>query len=228
MKPFRLFVAGTDTGIGKTETACAVLSLLADAGRRPMPFKPYESGCADLRRPADALALRLAARSEDDLSRICLHRFKAPLAPGIAAGRLGVTPDFDQTLATYRGFRGRSVVVEAAGGLLVPLDPAHDLVDLIVALRLPVLLVARAGLGTLNHTGLSVEALRRRKVKVAGIVLSRSGERRDPSERDNPRILHERCGVPVLGPVPFVRAPARRRAAFRRALRPWLAGIGAL
>ena len=84
MKPFRLFVAGTDTGIGKTETACAVLSLLADAGRRPMPFKPYESGCADLRQPADALALRLAARSEDDLSRICLHRFKAPLAPGIA------------------------------------------------------------------------------------------------------------------------------------------------
>lgn len=228
MKPFRLFVAGTDTGIGKTETACAVLSLLADAGRQPAPFKPYESGCADLRLPADALALRAAARSQDDLARICVHRFKAPLAPGIAAERLGVTPNFARTLETYRGLRGRSVVVEAAGGLLVPLDPEHDVVDLIVALKLPVLLVGRAGLGTLNHTGLSVEALRRRRVKVAGILLSRSGPTRDPSERDNPRVLRERFGVPVLGPVAFVRDPARRRAAFRRALKPWLAGMGAV
>lgn len=228
MKPFRLFVAGTDTGVGKTETACAVLSLLADAGRRPMPFKPYESGCADLRRPADALALRSAARSEDDLARICLHRFQEPLAPGIAAERLGVSPDFARTLVGYRALHGRSVVVEAAGGLLVPLDPRHDVVDLIVALRLPVLLAGRAGLGTLNHTGLSVEALRRRRVKVAGIVLSRSSPRRDLSERDNPRVLSERFGVPVLGPVPFVKAPARRRAAFRRVLRPWLEGLGAL
>jgi dethiobiotin synthetase len=228
MKPFRLFVAGTDTGIGKTETACAVLSLLADAGRAPVPFKPYESGCADLRLPADALALRAAARSDVDLARICVHRFKAPLAPGIAAERLGVTPDFERTLETYRGFRGRSVVVEAAGGLLVPLDPRHDGVDLIVALKLPVLLVARAGLGTLNHTGLSVEALRRRRAKVAGIVLSRSGPARDPSERDNPRVLRERYGIPVLGPVAFVRQPSRRRAAFRRVLAPWLAGLGAV
>lgn len=228
MKPFRLFVAGTDTGIGKTQTASAVLSLLADAGRAPIPFKPYESGCADLRRPSDALALRAAARSDDDLAQICVHRFKAPLAPGIAAERLGRTPDFERTLETYRGFRGRSVVVEAAGGLLVPLDPQHDVVDLIVTLKLPVLLVARSGLGTLNHTGLSVEALRRRRVKVAGILLSRSTPTRDPSERDNPRVLRERFGIPVLGPVAYVREPKARRAAFRRALRPWLAGMGAV
>lgn len=228
MKPFRLFVAGTDTGIGKTETACAVLSLLADARREPVPFKPYESGCADLRRPADSLALRSAARSQDDLARICVHRFKEPLAPGIAAEHQGVNPDFGKTLAAYRSFKGRTMVVEAAGGLLVPIDGKRDIIDLIAALGLPVLLVARAGLGTLNHTGLSMELLKRRKVKVAAIVLSRSGEARDPSERDNPRVLHQRYRVPVLGPVPFVREPARRRAAFRRALKPWLAGLGAL
>lgn len=228
MKPFRFFVAGTDTGVGKTETACALLSLLADAGRAPVPFKPYESGCADLRRPADALSLRAAARSDDELARICVHRFREPLAPGIAAERLGVRPDFQKTMAAYRSFHGRTMVAEAAGGLLVPIDDRRDIIDLVAELELPVVLVARSGLGTLNHTGLSLELLKRRRVKVAAIVLSRSTEARDPSERDNPRVLRERCRVPVLGPVPYAREPNRRRLAFRRALRPWLAGLGAL
>lgn len=225
MKPLRFFVAGTDTGIGKTETACALLSLLADADLEPVPFKPYESGCADLRRPADSLALRAAARSHDDLARICVHRFKEPLAPGIAAQRQGVKADFAKTLAAYRSFKGRTMVVEAAGGLLVPIDDKRDIVDLIGTLKLPVVLVARAGLGTLNHTGLSMEALARRKLKVAAIVLSRSSEARDLSEKDNPRILHERYRVPVLGPVLYVPDPARRRAAFRKALRPWVTSV---
>jgi dethiobiotin synthetase len=221
-KPFRLFIAGTDTGIGKTETACAVLSLLADAKLRPVPFKPYESGCADLRRPADALALRAAARSDDDLARICVHRFKEPLAPGIAARRLGQVPDFQKTLDAFQSFKGRTLVAEAAGGLLVPIDPERDILDLAAALKLPVLLVARAGLGTLNHTGLSLMALARRRVKVAAVVLSRSQAAKDPSERDNAAILEERHGLPVLGPVPYVEDAARRRAAFRRVLKPWL------
>ncbi|MBY0249678.1 MAG: hypothetical protein K2Q17_18650 [Nitrospiraceae bacterium] len=73
---FRLFVTGTDTGVGKTEAACAVLSLLADAGLRPAAMKPYESGCLDRRQPADALALKAAARCDDPLDRVCLYRWR--------------------------------------------------------------------------------------------------------------------------------------------------------
>ena len=220
--PFRVFVTATDTGVGKTEVASALLSLLADRGLRPAPFKPYESGCVRLEAPADALALRAAAGSDDALERICVHRFRAPLAPGVAARRLGRRPDLRPVLAAYRSFAGRALVAEGAGGLLVPLDPRHDVVDLIALLRLPVVLVARAGLGTLNHTGLSLELLRRRRITVRAVVLSRTTPASDPSLADNARLLHERHGIEVLGPVPFLRSATARRRAFRRTLRPLL------
>ena len=220
--PFRVFVTATDTGVGKTEVASALLSLLSDRGLRPAPFKPYESGCVRLEAPADALALRAAAGSDDALERICVHRFRAPLAPGVAARRLGRRPDLRPVLAAYRSFAGRALVAEGAGGLLVPLDPRHDVVDLIALLRLPVVLVARAGLGTLNHTGLSLELLRRRGITVRAVVLSRTTPASDPSLADNARLLHERHGIEVLGPVPFLRSATARRRAFRRTLRPLL------
>jgi dethiobiotin synthetase len=218
----RYFVTATDTGVGKTEVACALLSLMADAGLHPAAFKPYESGCDDLSSPADAVALKAAARTADDLALICPHRFRLPLAPGVAARRLRQDPPFSVTLELFRAFDRRALVVEGAGGLLVPVDRRRDVIDLIATFRLPVVLVARAGLGTLNHTGLSLQALAARKLKVRAVVLSRSAPTADPdpSERDNAALLAERHHVPVLGPVPYLRDPARRRAAFRRVLRP--------
>jgi dethiobiotin synthetase len=220
--PPRIFVTGTDTGVGKTQASCALLSLMADAGLRPEGFKPYESGCRSLARPEDALALRRAARSLLPLSRVCPQRFRLPLAPGVAARREGRPSSWETTLAAWREVGQGACVVEGAGGLFVPLDDAHDVMDLVTQLRLPVLLVARAGLGTLNHTALSLEALRARRVEVAAVLLSRTSPTPDPSERDNARLISERHGVRVLGPVPFLQDPARRRAAFRRALAPLL------
>jgi len=219
----RYFVTGTDTGVGKTEVASALLSLLADAGLAPGALKPYESGCADVERPADALALRAAARSEDALGYISLHRFRAALAPGMAAERLGLNPSWTETLKAFRAFQGRALVVEGAGGLLVPLDKRHQVIDLVAATRLPVVLVARAGLGTLNHTGLSLLALRERRIPVRAVVLVQSSPTRDGSARENARWLKRRDGVEVLGPVPFVPDAEERRAAFRKQLRALLA-----
>ena len=219
-KPFQLFVTGTDTGVGKTQASCALLSLLADAGLKPQGFKPYESGCASLRAPADTLAMREAAGSTLPVDALCPHRFRAPVAPGVAARRLGKEPDWDVTLAAWERLRGGTAVVEGAGGLFVPLDSRHDIIDLIATLRLPVLLVARAGLGTLNHTALSLGALAARRIPVRAVLLSRGTPVKDVSERDNRLMLEERHGVPVLGPVPFVPDARRRHAAFRRALAP--------
>jgi dethiobiotin synthetase len=219
-RPFQIFVTGTDTGVGKTQASCALLSLLADAGLKPQGFKPYESGCASLRAPADTLALREAARSTLPVDALCPHRFRAPVAPGVAARRLGREPDWDVTLAAWERLRHGPVVVEGAGGLFVPLDSRHDIIDLVATLRLPVLLVARAGLGTLNHTALSLQALAARRIPVKAVLLSRGTPARDTSERDNRRMLEARHGVPVLGPVPYLPDARKRHAAFRRALQP--------
>jgi dethiobiotin synthetase len=218
--PLRVFVTGTDTGVGKTEVAAALLSLLADAGLRPAPFKPYESGCQRLDAPADALALREAARSDDSLDRICVHRFRAPISPGVAARRLGRVAEIEPVLEAFRSFGNRALVTEGAGGLLVPLDPQRDVIDLIELLGLPVVLVARAGLGTLNHTGLSLRLLAERGIEVRAVVLSRGNSGRDASIRDNAELLRERHGLQVLGPVPNVVDPNARRRAFRRVLAP--------
>jgi dethiobiotin synthetase len=219
---FRLFVTGTDTGVGKTEAACAVLSLLADAGLRPAAMKPYESGCLDWHRPADALALKAAARCDDPLAHVCPYRYRAPLAPGVAAARRKETPSFARVLALARSFGARPLVIEGAGGLFVPIDARRDIIELIAVLNIPVLLVARAGLGTLNHTGLSLDALARRRIVVRAVLLTKVMAVSDPSERDNAEWLRRRHGVPVWGPVPYARDPARRRAAYRLALRPLL------
>jgi dethiobiotin synthetase len=209
--------------VGKTQAACALLSLLVDAGLAPQAFKPYESGCRSLARPADALALRAAAKSRLPLGAMSLHRFREPVAPGIAARRLGREPDWDATLSAWRSLCAGPVVVEGAGGLHVPLDARHDVIDLAQALGLPVLLVARAGLGTLNHTTLSLHALAARGLTVSAVLLACTRRGHDPSEQDNPAFLEERHNVRVLGPVPFVAHAGRRRAAFRRALAPLLA-----
>jgi dethiobiotin synthetase len=221
-EPFRLFVTATDTGVGKTEASCALLSMLVDQGLRPAPFKPYESGCRDLKAPADACALRAAAQSDDALELISPHRFRPPIAPGVAAVRSGSTPALRKTLAAYLSFSGRPLIAEGAGGLFVPIDRHRDVIDLIELLGLPALLVARAGLGTLNHTALSLQALAARRIPVRAVLLTCTSATHDPSERDNARWIQRRAGVRVLGPVPFRVEPKARRSAFRSALKPLL------
>ncbi len=219
MTPLRVFITGTDTGVGKTDVACALLSLMADGGLRPAALKPYESGV----RPGgatDAEALRVAASAVDPLEHVCVHRFRAPLAPALAAAREGRDAEIAPVDEALRRFEGRALVVEGAGGLFVPLDAQHDVIDLIVRSGLPVLLVARAGLGTINHVGLSIEALRARGVPVLAVVLNRSHRGTDLSERENASVLRARHGVTVLGPVAYAKDASRRRAALRRALRP--------
>jgi dethiobiotin synthetase len=215
MKPPRLFVTGTDTNIGKTEVSCALLELLARAGMRPAAFKPYESGGnSDSRRLWEASGRALP------LAQVNVHRFRPAVAPGVAAARSGVQPSWAETLRGFHRFDGRALVVEGAGGLFVPLDDHREVMDLVVSLELPVVLVARAGLGTLNHVALSLEALAARRIPVLAVVLVQSGKKRDASVRDNPAWLMRRHRLPVLGPVPWTPSAARRRQAFMRALSP--------
>ena len=228
------FVAGTDTGVGKTEVARALCALLLDRGHAPRALKPVETGCAP-DAPEDALALRAACGNLQPLDEVCPYRLRLPAAPLVAAEAEGVDIDLLR-IEALAARRPGPVVVEAAGGLLVPLAraplsleevdppdraPAQAVLtnlDLADRLGLPIILVARASLGTLNHCALSAEALERRGLPLAAIVLNRVAARDDPSVATNPRWVAEMTAARVLGPTPFVAAAAERP----RALAPFI------
>ncbi len=203
--PPRYFVTGTDTGVGKTEVSAALLHGMARRGLRPFAFKPYESGTAPGDASTDSERLWRAAGAWQPKDSVTVHHFDEPLAPGIAARLEGKQPFWAKTLSAFRALGDGPGIVEGSGGLLVPLDETHDVIDLIEALELPVVLVARAGLGTLNHTSLSLNALLERGLSIAAVVLCRTREEDDASVPYNRAWLEDRFPkLRFLGPLPFV------------------------
>jgi dethiobiotin synthetase len=207
------FVAGTDTGVGKTEVARALCTLLRLRGMRPLALKPVETGC-ERDAPQDALALREACGAVQPLDEVCPYRFRLPAAPLVAAEAEGEAIDL-RRLEQMVARAATPIVVEAAGGLLVPFARAPDgavvtNLDFAERIRLPIVLVGRAGLGTLNHSALSADALARRGLELVAIVLNRTTAEDDPSVATNKRWVTELTGARVLGPGPFVADAAMR------------------
>lgn len=215
----RFFVTGTDTGVGKTQVSASLLRLLAKRGLEPFAFKPFESGMDSRDAPADGLALQHAAGGWQPMETVTLFRFHAPLAPGIAAKLERQKTSWRRVVTVFRAFGKKAGVVEGAGGLHVPLDASHDVIDAIDAFGLPVVVVARAGLGTINHTTLTLNALSARRLRVTAVVLVHSMKEADASTPHNRGELERRFPrVRFIGPVPFERSASRRREAFDEAL----------
>ncbi len=206
-----LFITATDTGVGKTEVACALLRGHRARGLDLGAMKPAQSGHAP-GEPSDADRLRAAAGDGDPAELVCPYTFAAPLAPAVAARLEARTVSLERILAAARALAARhaALLVEGAGGLLTPLTERESYADLAVALGLPVLVVARAGLGTVNHTALTCEALRSRGLAVLGVVLNRTSPVGDASEPHNAAEIERLTGVRVLATVPFVRDIAER------------------
>jgi dethiobiotin synthetase len=197
-----LFVTGTDTGVGKTFVTSALARYLVAEGRRVAAIKPAESGC----RPApgglwaeDAETIAAAAGDWQGPNERCLYRFEAPLAPGVAAELEGRPLVLEEAAAFVRrvGARAELALVEGAGGWLVPLGGGQTIADLAVALSLPVLVVARGTLGTINHSLLTVQSIRSRGLVVAGVVLSVVSPTDLPAAHANRREIERHGGVPV-------------------------------
>lgn len=214
-----LFVTGTDTGVGKTEVACALLREARAAGLDAVGMKPAQSGHAP-GEPSDAERLREASGAVEPLEAICPYTFAAPLAPAVAARLEGREVSFFRVLEAAAALAARhaAVVVEGAGGLLVPLTGEETYADLAVALGLPVLVVARAGLGTVNHTALTVEALRRRGLSLTGIVLNRVGPADDPSVPHNAAEIARLTGCEPVATLPYSPDIGARERLVRSAL----------
>ena len=166
--PRGLFVTGTDTGVGKTVVAASVLHRYR-AGRLLRYWKPIQTGVESDDDTADVA--RLAECDERELFRYGV-RLPRPVSPHLAARLSGCTIDADELLETFcRESHDARWIVEGAGGVLVPINDRETMADLMVRLGLPVVVVARTALGTINHTLLTVEALRLRELEVAGVVM---------------------------------------------------------
>ncbi len=206
-----LFVTGTDTGVGKTFVTTALARALRAAGVDVGVMKPIETG-VPAEGPEDARALRIAAGVDDPLELVCPVRFALPASPEAAAKAehrtvpLAAIRDAHQTLARRHAF----LLVEGAGGLLVPIDAETDMADLARDFALPLLVVARPALGTVNHTRLTLEAARARGLPVLGVVISHASPAAAASEGDRRNLegLVERLGDELLGEVGYAPAGA--------------------
>lgn len=209
-----LLVTGTDTGVGKTVVAAGLAAALRRRGVDAGVMKPFASG-ARRGRSEDAERLRAAAGVEDPLDLINPVLFRLPLAPSVAARLEGRTVDVAAARAAFRTLSRRHdrLVVEGVGGLLVPIRARWTVAHWARAWRLPLLVVARPALGTINHTALTVHAARSFGLRVLGLVVNHHARTRAGlAERTNPAALAAETGVPVLAEIPYLGGDLLRAA----------------
>ena len=221
-----VFVTGTDTGIGKTLVSCALAAWCRRLGLRVGVMKPVATGGYD-----DARRLMRAAGSREPVSLVNPLNFHEPMAPWIAARRAGRTVRLEAVTRAFRTLSARHdvMIVEGVGGLLVPLTERVTVADLAQRLGLPLVVVARAGLGTINHTVLTCRWAHQQRLPVCGVVLNQADRR--PLEhmarlviQTNPPALRRLTQMPVMGPLPHLSAASRQSPG---ALADWLeAGVG--
>jgi len=205
-----IFITGTDTEVGKTLIAAGLVVALQDRGVEVGVMKPLESGAPSFESapiPKDAFYLKEIAGIRDDLDLINPYCFQAPVAPGVAAERDGVEVDLQRIQSAYEELKGRHafMVVEGAGGLLVPIAKGTLLPELIKLLDLPLLVVARSTLGTINHTLLVLSYCQQKGLDVLGLIINKSTPDADPSEDDNPQLIAQFSKAPLLGSFPYLR-----------------------
>lgn len=211
-----VFVTGTDTGVGKTRIAASLVAGWRETGVDAVPMKPVQTGCRFTRgrlvSPDLAVSLKAAglAPGSDEIADMAPFCYRPACSPHLAAKQAGnpvripaIAKAFDRLRRRHAG-----VVVEGAGGIAVPLNGRQTMLDLMVRLQLPVLLVARPGLGTINHTLLSLEALRRARLHILGVVVNQP----EPGkwgmiERDNLDVISKRGKVAILACVRYGHVP---------------------
>ena len=203
-----LFFTGTDTGVGKTFVTAAVTRILRRQGHRVVVCKPVATGASwkDGRWISDdTVALAKAAGVTGDLSRVTPWTFTDPVAPPVAAKRAGVELTLDQIIRAVQDRREpeKAILIEGVGGLLCPLTEKETVADLVEALHLPLVVVARRSLGTLNHTLLTLEVARTRGLPVVGVVINETVLPQTLAEETNLVELQKRMQVPLLAIVPF-------------------------
>jgi dethiobiotin synthetase len=216
-----VLVVGTDTDVGKTVVAAGLAAAWRRLGVDVGVQKPFASGVRPGLR-GDVERLLEASGSKDPLDLVSPCRFRSPLAPSEASRIDRIRVDEARALKASRMLLGRHarLIVEGIGGILVPLRPGLPFARFAVKLGLPLLVVCRAGLGTLNHTALTLLAARTYGLRVLGLVVNRSVPGRPGlAERTNPAALRRESGLPILAELPRLSRSERGRPVFLRLAR---------
>jgi dethiobiotin synthetase len=204
------FITGTDTGVGKTVVASAFIRALWMLGIKACGMKPVETGCpreGDVLIPRDGEFLKNIAHMEEGVDQVTPVRLESPLAPYVAAGIEGRKIDTSLCKREFKRLSRKygAVVVEGIGGILVPVAEDYFVMDMIREFDLPLVIVARPTLGTINHTLLTVRQALGEGLTVAGVVINSPRPPGDGlDERTNPAVIEEFCGklrVPLLGTI---------------------------
>lgn len=202
-----IFVTGTDTGVGKTVVTAAIVAALRAEGLNIGVWKPVQSGGLIGAGMTDAERLLQITGIMERPETVASFTFKEPLTPMLAAKQAGVKLTLGGILAAGEPLMKRydALFIEGVGGVAVPLTDDAMVADLIAQLRIPVLIVARSGLGTINHTLLTASMLRQRAIPIVGIVMN-DGElpdqKDDPSAATNAELIERYSGLKVLGRFP--------------------------
>jgi dethiobiotin synthetase len=212
-----VFITGTDTAVGKTLVTAALALHLKKRGQAIGVMKPIETGVSPAKvAQSDAARLRAIVESHDILGAICPYQFALPVAPLAAASAERGVIDPAVIAQVYRLLSNQYelVVVEGVGGVYVPITRNTDVTHLIARLKLPVVVVGRAGLGGINHALLTIDALRRRRIPIVALVLNRTVPARSSlarvQERSTLEALRRQAGAPVLGPLPYLPGLTKR------------------
>ncbi|WP_010497325.1 dethiobiotin synthase [Paenibacillus elgii] len=208
-----IFVTGTDTGVGKTVITAAIAAALRSEGRNIGVWKPVQSGGLLGEGITDAERLLRGTGIPERPEQVAPFTFAAPLAPALAAKQAGVDLTMAGLLAAGEPLVERydALLIEGAGGAAVPLTSDALVADFIAELGVPALIVARCGLGTINHTLLTAALLRQRGIPVAGVVMNEvdhATSRNDPSTAANAELIERYGSLRVLGRFPWVRGEA--------------------
>jgi dethiobiotin synthetase len=214
-----LFVTGTDTGAGKSVVAGAICAALAADGQRVSAFKPVVTGLDEAPGEWPMDHELLASATGQAPGEVAPYTFGPAVSPHWAAELQGQPIEPERLVAAARAARG-FVVCEGVGGLLVPLTPGYSVRDLAVDLGLPIVVAARTGLGTINHTLLTVEAARAVGLEVAGIVMTPWPDEPEPIEVSNRDTVERLAGVPVSG-LPTTTPGSLANAGAALPLRKW-------
>lgn len=202
-----LFITGTDTDIGKTALSALLLAELRRRGMNAAPMKPAQTGCDGGVPDLDySLAMAQMEISAEDYANMSPYRFEPACSPHLAAELAGTEIDIAEMVIAARTLASEYefIIAEGAGGIMVPLNRREIMLDLMQALKLPILIAARPGLGTINHTLLSIRALRSDGLNIAGVVIVESQSSKSGFiEEDNLNTIEQFGKVPILGTIPY-------------------------
>lgn len=202
-----IFITGTDTGVGKTVVAAGLALVLRERGMRVGVMKPVASGCfGDGKRLISHDAVYLFEAAENEYPFLSSPvRFRNPLAPSVASVIEKKEVPIEKIVKAYRELQKHYdfIIVEGVGGLMVPLTKDYFVANLIHEFGLPVLIVARGGLGTINHTLLTIDAATIRGFGIRGVIFNKMARvNLSMAEITNPKVIHDLTGVPILGSLP--------------------------